>query len=124
MTNFDQTIGKSFTREFCTILAHHLTRTLQNMSPNKFERFWCDGITAPEAWNQEQGEILPSSQIATEAWLGYTGQEKYQMIFKLGKKSIYKCISGSDIYDCLPDDHSLEWIDIDPIRKVIVLRLL
>ena len=97
MTNFDQTIGKSFTQEFCTILAHHLTRTLQNMSLCKFERFWCDGIKAPEAWNQEQGEVLQSRQIATAAWLGYTGQEKYQMIFILGKKSIDKCISGSEI---------------------------
>ena len=94
------------------------------MSLCKFERFWCDGIKAPEAWNQEQGEFLQSRQIATAAWLGYTGQEKYQMIFILGKKSIDKCISGSEIYGCLPDVHSVDWIAIDPIRKVIELQLL
>ncbi|MBS1529576.1 MAG: hypothetical protein JSU01_04670 [Bacteroidetes bacterium] len=118
--NFNQTLGKSFNIDFCQRLEYHLSHTLRNAGIGQIKYFWCDGIEVPEKFR----DVRNSKQIMTAAWLGITGQDKYQMTITLGEKAFEKCSDRSDITDCLPDDQSLEWIDIDPINKVAVLQLL
>jgi hypothetical protein len=121
--DFSNTIGKSFDIHFCQLLEYHLSAALKNASTNKFEHIWCDGIEVPEAWNQPPIDLKESKQIITGAWLGLTGQDKYQMIIKLGEISLDRCSSGININDCLPDGQSLDWIDIDLLNRRIVLQL-
>lgn len=122
--DFNHTVGKSFDIDFCRQLEYHLSTAFKNASTDKFEHFWCDGVEVPEAWNQPQIDLKESKQITTGAWLGLTGQDKYQMIIKLGEISLDRCSSGININDCFPDDRSLDWIDIDLLNRRIVLQLL
>jgi hypothetical protein len=122
--SFNQTIGKSFDIEFCQQLEYHLSHTFRNAGIGALKYFWCDGVEVPEKWNQASVDLRKSRQIITGAWLGPTGQEKCQMTIQLGDRSIEKCIHGHDIIDCLPDDQSLDWVNIDMQNREIILQLL
>ncbi|MFI5162726.1 MAG: hypothetical protein ACHQHN_15710 [Sphingobacteriales bacterium] len=122
--NFDQTMGKSFDIEFCQHLEYHLSHAFRNAGVGALKYFWCDGVEVPEKWKQASIDFRESKQIITGAWVGPTGQEKCQMIVQLGDSSFEKCIQGGNIIDCLPDDHSLGWVDIDMQTMKINLQLL
>ncbi|MGZ3778394.1 MAG: hypothetical protein ACXVJV_16135 [Mucilaginibacter sp.] len=94
------------------------------MTTDKFKYFWCDGIEIPEECSQLSEGFHESRQIITCALLGTTGQDKYQMVIKLGDISLERCTKGVNISDCLPGDQSSDWVDIDPASKTVVLKLL
>jgi len=124
--NFEQTIGKSFDIEFCRRLEFHLTRTFQNNPINKFDHFWCDGVTEPEKWRQDLNEFNKTKEIVTIGWIGLTSmlEEQYWMTIKLGLMSFERCLKGLNIEQCLPSDQSLDWVNVDHVNRCIVLQLL
>ena len=124
MIDFDSTIAKSFNQDFCHALEFHLTRAFANNSSNKFERIWCDGIMEPEAWRQDLDNFYKIKEIVTYGWLGLTGQDKYWVIIKLGDLSFERCLQGFSMDECLPDDQTLDWVNLDEQNWKIVLQLL
>src|ERR1700748_1135704 len=127
MNEILKAIDASFNQHFCHGLEFHLTEseTFDDFS-NKFERFWCDGISMPE-YDSELflNNVVTSKQICTQAWmaLGENGLGIYQMTIKLGPQSIENCINGEPLTDCLPDTDDLDWITMDTDEKTIEVRL-
>jgi len=118
-----KTIEKSFNQDFCNELEYHLSRTLSNTANNKFEVFWCDGVQMPDENQLLMDHVITAKQIITKAWVGKNGQGIYDMIIKFGEAAIKACFAGNSLSTCLPDDHSAEWITIDPSNNVIELQL-
>ena len=124
MIDFDKTIKKSFSDDFCAYLEYHLTRAFLNApSANKFECVWCDGVDTPDIRDISMGNFIATREIITRAWLGYSGQDIYKMTIKLGEKSWEKCLKGHGLIRCLPTDKSIDWVDLDIENRTIVLQL-
>jgi hypothetical protein len=123
MIDFDKTIRKSFSIDFCQRLEYHLARAFSNAGNNEFRWIWCDGIEVPDAINQSLENFVDTKEITTGAWLGVTGQDKYKMTIKLGDKSFEELKKGLSLNNCLPSEESLDWVDIDIQNKSIILQL-
>jgi hypothetical protein len=124
MIDFDKTIKKSFSYDFCIHLEYHLTRTFLNAPrANKFECVWCDGIEVPDIRDISIETFMATREIATRAWSGYSGQDIYKMTIILGEKSWEKCLKGHGLIRCLPSDKSIDWVDLDIENRTIVLKL-
>lgn len=62
-------------------------------------------------------------KIVTKAWLGYSGQEEYEMTIKLGQYSLRRYSKGIDLLDCVPSGDSTDWVTLDMEKKTIELQL-
>ena len=124
MINFDKTIRKSFSVDFCQRLEYHLSQAFRNSSNNEFRQIWCDGIEVPDAVNQSLENFLETKEIVTGAWLGMTGQDKYSVFIKLGDKSLETCLKGLSLNNCIPSDESRDWVQLNIENKSIVLQLI
>jgi hypothetical protein len=124
MIDFDNTIVKSFTANFCKTLEYHLSQTFRNTQDKRLRYFWCDGVRTPEASWQNWERFDETSEIITGAWFGENGQDEYEMIIRLGSVSFARCLKGLDLEECLPDDQTLDWIILDEQNRKIVLQLL
>ena len=124
MSESDGTIKASFNEDFCSMLEYHLTRAFGNSANKEINRLWCDGILIPFLDSQlTTKNILATEKILTEARIGFDGQEKYQMIIKLGPNSLEACINMLSLQNCLPNDTSMNWIILDRDNKIIELQL-
>lgn len=123
MFDFDKTIKKSFTIDFCQRLEYHLCQAFRNSGGKDLKWIWCDGVEVPDAGNQTIESLIETKEIVTLAWIGATGQDKYKMVIRLGNKSLEKCLKGLSMVKCLPSDKSIDWVDIDIENKSITLQL-
>jgi hypothetical protein len=121
MSEIDDTIIKSFNENFCTELEYHVTRTLGNSPDQVIKHFWCDGVEMPEQLIKQN--IINEGKIITSAWMGSDGQGKYEMIIKFGPQSINSCIKGFALKECLPNEKSMDWVNLDIEKKLIELQL-
>jgi hypothetical protein len=113
-------IQATFTRDFCIELEYHLSRAFKNCDDKRYKWMWCDGIDDPDMARQPSKN---PRHVFTMAWFGETGQDRYKMTIKLGKRALENCCEGLGLRDCLPDDDSLDWVILDVENKEIVLRL-
>jgi hypothetical protein len=123
MIDFDATIKKSFTVDFCNRLEYHLSQALQNSDDKETKWIWCDGIEVPDSGDQSMESFIETKEIVTGAWIGPTGQDKYKMVIKLGNNSLENCLTGLSLNGCFPNDQSLDWVDLDIQNRIIILQL-
>ena len=119
--NIETSLAQSFNKDFCIQLEYHLTRTLKELSNNKFERLWCDGVKEPLHEPNKNAIIL--GQVVTEAYIGLDGQDVYQMIIKLGPSSLEKFTVGLNLINELPSEDHSGWLVVDPEEKKIQIEL-
>ena len=76
--------------------------------------YWCDGIFISELDPQRtKKHVNDKRRIVTQAWIGKDGQDKYRMIILFGKYSLRRYAKGSSVVDCIPDNKSMDWIEMD-----------
>lgn len=88
--------------------------------------FWCDGIQhIPEDTKSLLYEnIEKSKQIITKAWIGYGGDEIYEMKIKFGKKSLQNYKNNKNLTDCIPRNNEIpNWIKLNLEEKKIEVQL-
>jgi hypothetical protein len=114
----------SFDREFCEHLEGHLSRTFANSDDKKLTGLWCDGVLDPAIEYQlTKKSVNDTRTMVTTAFIGYDGQDKYEMIIEFGKYSLRKYSTGSSMIDCIPSDETMDWITLDIEKKKIEIRL-
>ncbi len=124
MSEAQEVITKSFNKDFCSDLEFHLSGTFGNSTDPILKYFWCDGIDVPNYDVSLIKEyIINAKKIATDAWIGPEGQGRYRMIIKLGPLALDLCAKGLDLKDSLPDETSMDWVNIDIENKQIELQL-
>jgi hypothetical protein len=117
---------QSFNEEFCLHLEGHLCDTFRNSEREDLKGFWCDGVAAwfPEPDIQYAKKYVNDHRkFVTTAWIGKTGQDEYEVTVQFGKYSLRRYAKGRSLIDCLPSDETMDWIDIDTMKKTIELRL-
>ena len=113
-----------FDSDFCVHLEYHLCRAFQNSQDKRFRWFGCDGVSMPYQLSQLSiKSITKTKKIETLAWMGFTGQDRYEMTIKLGPDSIENYTEGLSLIDCLPSEESLDWVVLDIEKKTIELQL-
>ena len=110
--------------KFCTILEYWLTKSLPNSSNEPVRSFWCDGILPPSFTPGELKKLVDDHhQLTLHAFLGPTGQEKYELTLAFGPNALRRFASGFDLIECLPAGNGNDWFEIDPERKLISITL-
>lgn len=70
-------------QHFCSYLEYHLTRTFANIERTEMNRLWCDGIALPITDSQLLKKSIHATHcIVTKAWIGYDGQDEYEMTIR------------------------------------------
>ncbi len=117
-------IKESFDEDFCARLEYHLTKTFESADDNKLKGFWCDGVLIPSIESQlTKKSVNDKRKIITKAWLGFDGQDEYEMTINFGQYSLRRYADGADLFNCLPSTDTLDWITLDMNKKTIELHL-
>ena len=97
-----------------TICAEHLkTHRIKESDGFGVMESICPPVIVNYIW-----KISPKTKkIETMAWMGFTGQDRYEMTIKLGLDSIKNYKKGLSLIDCLPSDESLDWVTLDIEKK-------
>ncbi len=78
--NKKDTIKESFNEDFCAELEYHLTWTFNQSDDKNLRGFWCDGVLMPTNDLQlTKKNVNDKRKIVTKAFLGYDGQDEYDM---------------------------------------------
>jgi hypothetical protein len=106
-----------FNIEFCSHLEWSLDfQNIDNEGIKYYLKdFWCDGVQhLPEDTKSLlYKNIKINKEINTKAWLGYSGQEIYDMKIKLGKQSLENYKNKKSLIECIPkNNENLNWIKI------------
>ncbi|QNR23843.1 hypothetical protein [Croceimicrobium hydrocarbonivorans] len=118
----DNTI--QFNENFCTHLEYQLGRSFGNSDRQDLKGFWCDGVSWDPIPDQlTKKSVQETRQIVTKAWIGKDGQDEYEMTIRLGQSALGRCAKGAEMLDCIPSSDSMNWIDIEPQNRRIVIRL-
>lgn len=106
-----------FNLEFCSHLEWSLDfNNIENEKIKYYAKsFWCDGIShLPEdSKSLLYHTIENSKQIITKAWIGYGGDEIYEMKIKFGKKAIENYKNNKSLIECIPkNNENPNWIKL------------
>lgn len=116
---------QSFNKEFCSHLEYLLSATFEKLEREDLIGFWCDGVSSiPESEKQlSKKSVIDTRKIITKAWISKDGQSEYEMTIHFGKHSLRQYAKEAPLTDCLPNDDTMDWIDIDITNKTIEIRL-
>jgi hypothetical protein len=117
MENKEQT---PFNEDFCSELEYHLGRTFKNSDREDLKGFWCDGVFCEPI---NEAELRTTHKKETKAWIGSNGQGEYTMTIRFGKQSLNSLQKGNDLTHTIPSEESMDWIDIDTVKRTIEVRL-
>ena len=102
--------------EFCSYLEYHLCKTFKNSANKSIQKLWCDGISHEPIKKEAR-------KLTTTAWIGYDGQDEYEMVINFGDKFFEKYKIGLNLKECFLSETSMEWIKLDKDKKSIELWL-
>ena len=116
---------QSFNKEFCGHLEYHLCSTFKKSGKEELKGFWCDGVSwSPLPDNQlTKKYVNDNRKVVTKAWIGKNGQDEYEMTILFGNHSLGRYAKGTSMIDCIPSDESMDWLEIDTIKRIITIRL-
>ncbi|MDQ1855632.1 hypothetical protein [Chryseobacterium sp. WLY505] len=117
-----------FNLEFCSHLEWSLDfKNIENENIKYYAKsFWCDGIShLPEdSKSLLYHNIEKKRQIITKAWIGYNGNEIYEMKIKFGKKAIENYKNNKSLIECIPgNNENPNWIQLFMEDKKIEIQL-
>lgn len=111
-------------KKFCEFLEYEISKAFKNSTNDKVKHFWCDGVLLPsQASEYSRKYVIDNRQIIMTAFIGLSGQDKYELTLKFGKKSLSKYARHLDISECVPNPENNNWLDIDIERQEISIQL-
>jgi len=115
---------ESFNEDFCSFLEYHLTATFQNSNDRNISSLWCDGILPSLIIKQiSKKSVNDARKIITKAFIGKDGQTEFEMTIFFGKYSLRRYSKGTSLEDCVPENDSMDWVNIDLEKRTIELQL-
>ncbi|MEO8713341.1 MAG: hypothetical protein ABI405_14510, partial [Parafilimonas sp.] len=67
--------------------------------------------------------INDNREIITTAFLGESGQERYELNIKFGQKALNRYARDLDITECIPGLTEDNWYEIDVVNRKILVYL-
>lgn len=116
-------------KDFYKHLELKITHALQQSANPEWRKYWCDGITVPDASNLLSNPSSDSiGNITTSAVIpkGQYEEEKYryQLTIWLGDLAHQRINNRESLNDCVPDSPADEWISLDTANQMIDVQLL
>ena len=104
--------------EFCEFLELEISKGFTNSTNDRVKHFWCDGVMLPTFKNEYSKKFVNDNrQIIMTAFIGLSGQDKYELTLKFGNKSLSKYARDLDISECVANPDNSNWFDIDNERQ-------
>ena len=104
--------------DFCEQLEYALTRAWQQSDDPDVSGFWCDGVLSG-------GDSLSRhDELICTAFAGKDGQERFELILKLGPEAQRLQARGLSLATSIPSTEVDDWIRVDTLRKAIRVSLL
>ena len=103
-----------------------LCRSMAASGREDLKGFWCDGIS----WQPSDGRQLhpkhvnDTRRIVTQAWLGKTGQDRYELTVHLGRLALSRYAKGVSMVDCIPAKGDYEWWSVDIMDKILIVSIM
>ncbi len=111
-------------QEFCNKLEIEISKAFILFEQFDTKGFWCDGILLPgNPKNISKKYINDNRQVYLTIFTGKSGQEKFELILKLGSISLSKYSRDLSIEDCIPNSDANDWFAIDVLNKRIIIKL-
>ena len=111
-------------QDFCAFLEYKISDGLKISDNEQLKGFWCDGVLLPNNSNEYSQKIVNNRrQIIMTAFIGKTGQDKYELILRFGKESLSKYARDSEIIECIPKPEKNDWLNVDVINKQVTIQL-
>ena len=108
---------------FCEFLEYEISKALSNYANDKVRHFWCDGILLPTFDNEYSRKFVhDNKKVKLTAFIGPTGQDKYELTLYFGDKALSKYASDLDISVCFSNSDN-NWFDIDFVKRKISIQL-
>jgi hypothetical protein len=110
--------------EFCEFLEYEISKAFASSSNDQVKHFWCDGVLLPTFENEYSKKFVNDNrQIVMTAFIGLSGQDKYELTLKFGNKALSKYARDLEISECVPDPKKDNWFDMDIERRRILIQL-
>lgn len=110
-------------RNFYDQLEYAITGVLAASTDKEINCLWCDGIIEPGyPATISQEYINQKREITLIAFIGKDGQDQYELILKLGRKSLSKYARKLDLTECIPAENNVPF-SIDIRKKLITISL-
>jgi hypothetical protein len=114
----------SLNRVFFEALEWHLGKTFAHSPDSKLQGRWCDGILDPLVdMGSIQKIVNDKRMLVTTAFIGYDGQERYEMRIHFGPFALRRVARNTSLLDCIPDAASTDWVTLDLEGKTLEIRL-
>lgn len=108
---------------FYRLLEYKICEALKNSSNEEVKTFWCDGVT-PGLEHEYTGKYVnDNKKILVTAYVGETGQDKYELTLNFGSKALSRYARGLSISPCIPESPGDDWFDIDILKRHIWIQL-
>lgn len=109
---------------FCSALEARLSHGFAISDDPAVRAFWCDDVLLPDI---ERNLLLKNvndrREIPMSAFTGPNGQEKYELILKLGPKALSRYARQLDLEYCLPSPEDSDWLEVDIEHKILLVYL-
>ncbi len=111
--------------DFCVLLENKISKVFANSSNDKLKHFWCDGVLLP-TFNTEYSVkfVNDNRKVTLTAFIGRTGQDKYDLTIHFGNKALSKYARGLDILECMPKSEDVNSFIIDTEKLKMDIQLL
>jgi hypothetical protein len=111
-------------QDFCIFLEYEITKVLKASTNEQLKGFWCDGVMLPNNESEYSEKFVNDNRhIVMAAFIGKTGQDKYELTLRFGKKALRNYARGLDIAECVPSAENPDCLDIDALNKKAVIQL-
>lgn len=111
-------------QSFCEFLEYKITKIFSSSSDESLKGFWCDGILLSQTENEYSKEYVNENrQVLMTAFVGKTGQNKYELILQFGTNSLSRYQNNLRLEECVPNSDDNTWFTIDSANKRMLLQL-
>lgn len=111
-------------QNFCEFLEFEITNALSNSKDERLKGFWCDGVLLPDNEKEYSNKAVNDKrQVVMTAFLGRTGQDKYELTLKFGKSAASRYAKNLNLEECIANTKDNNWLDIDTLNKKMVIQL-
>lgn len=111
-------------QDFCSFLESKIGAAFQKSNREPVKHFVCDGVLLPASEADYSAKsINDKRQVVMTAFIGFSGQDAYELTLNFGAKALSRYARDLDISECLPDTESDDWWDFDIARRTIFIQL-
>lgn len=113
-------------QEFCEQLEWKIGSAMEArwQTNERLKGFWCDGVLLPDSESEySKKQVNDRRFVMMKALTGKTGQEEYELTLLFGQKALSRYARDLRLEECVPNVEDGDWLEVDPVKKKIMVQL-